>query len=183
MSDSFYSFYLRVVMAAAAYILLVSAGIYAATRRSSLVRQYFAVHLVALVLGALTDVALVKIVMARGLTIAPVYMNGIFLAPIAFFIAFSIYICHRDTALTAQDILIPLAPIVAWGCLVVFGWQKGMGDYDVLGAWFVAAGCGGVDLAAAYGPPSFKRRPLAVKLSGYAALLAAVYLILPRATA
>lgn len=182
MSDAFYSFYLRIVMAAAVYVLAVSIGIYAATRRASLVRQYFAVHLVALVLGALTDVALVKIVMARGMTIAPVYMNGIFLAPIAFFIGFSIYITHQGT-LTAWDVLIPIAPIVAWGCLVVFGWQKGMGDYDVLGAWFVAAGCGGVDLAAAYGPPSFTRRPLAVKLAGYLTLLAAVYLILPRATA
>lgn len=182
MSDAFYAFYLRIVAAAAVYVLLVSAGIYAATRRSSLVRQYFAVHLVALVLGALTDVALVKIVLPRGVSIPPAYMNGIFLAPIVFFIAFSIYLTHRET-LTAWDILIPISPIVAWGCLVVFGWQTGMGDYDVLGAWFVAAGCGGVDLAAAYGPPALTRRPLAFRFAGYLFLLAAVYLILPRATA
>lgn len=182
MNDAFYAFYLRIVAAAAVYVLLVSVGIYAATRRSDLVRRYFGVHLVALVLGALTDVALVKILLPRGVSIPPVYMNGIFLAPIAFFIGFSVYLTHRAT-LTAWDILIPISPVVAWGCLVVFGWQRGMGDFDVLGAWFVAAGCGGVDLAAAYGPPSLTKRPLAFKLAGYLFLLAAVYLILPRATA
>ncbi len=182
MSDSLYSFYLRIVVAAATYVLLISAGIYATTRRPSLVRQYLTVHLVALVLGTLTDVALVKIILPSGVSIPPAYMNGIFLAPIVFFIGFSIYITHRG-ALTAWDILIPIAPIVAWGFLVVFGWQGGMGDYDVLGGWFVAAGCGGVDLAAAYGPPSFTKRPLSVKFAGYLFLLAAVYLILPRATA
>ncbi len=183
MSDAFYAFYLRVVLAAASFVLLVSAGIYAATRRGALVRQYCTAHIIALVLGAMVDVALVKIIMPRGLSIPPAYLNAIFLTPIAFFVSFSIYVCHRDTILRLEDVLLPMAPIVAWGCLVVFGWQKGMGDFDVLGAWFVAAGCGGVDLAAAYGPPSFTKRSRTVKLAGYVLMLAAVYLILPRATA
>lgn len=181
MSDAFYEFYVRIVIAAASFVLLISAGIYAATRRPALVRQYFAAHLAALVLGALVDVALVKYVIPRG-GLAPAYMNAIFLAPIVFFVSFSIYLCRRGAVMHLMDVLLPIAPIVAWGCLVVFGWQRGMGDFDVLGAWFVAAGCGGVDLSAHFGAASFTRRTLAVKLAGYLLMLAAVYLILPRAT-
>ena len=79
--------------------------------------------------------------------------------------------------------MLPLASIVAWGFLVVFGWQRGMGDYDVLGAWFVSAGCGGVDLAATFGPSTLNKRPIVSRIAGYALMVAAVYLILPRATA
>jgi hypothetical protein len=181
MSAGFYAFYIRMIFAAVSFILLVSAGIYATTRRSGLVLQYCAAHVAALVLGTLTDVALVKYALPRG-GIPPAYMNAIFLAPIVFFVSFSIYMCHRDTVMHLLDVLLPIAPIVVWGCLVVFGWQRGMGDYDVLGAWFVAAGCGGVDLAAHFGPPSFAKRPMTVKLAGYVLMLASVYLILPRAT-
>lgn len=181
MNEAFYSFYVRVTLAAVSFVLLVSAGIYAATRRSNLVRQYCAAHLIALALGTLADFALVKYVLPRG-GIPPAYMNALFLTPIAFFIGFSTYICHRDTVMSAEDVLLPIAPIVIWGCLVVFGWQRGMGDFDVLGAWFVAAGCGGVDLAAHFGPPALTRNPRRSKAAGYAVMLAAVYLILPRAT-
>lgn len=182
MSDAFYAFYVRVVISAAAFVGLISAAIYGLTRQTKLVRQYCAAHLIALVLGAAVDVALVKYFMPRG-GLPPAYMNGIFLAPIAFFVGFSIYICHRDTVLRLPDVLIPMAPIVVWGLLVVFGWQTGMGDYDVLGAWFVSAGCGGVDLASRFGPPALTRRPGLTKSGGYALMLAAVYLLLPLATA
>lgn len=181
MSGDFRTFYIRMIIAAASFVLAVSAGIYAATKRRDLVVKYCIAHIVALVLGTLTDLALVQWVLPKG-GLAPAYMNAIFLAPIVFFVGFSIYLCHWKTALTAWDILIPIMPIVIWGALVVFGWQRGMGDYDVLGAWFVSAGCGGVDLAAVYGPPSLAKRPLAVKAAGYALMLASVYLILPRAT-
>lgn len=182
MSDTFYVFYLKVVVCAAVYVGLIGAGIYAATRQTRLVRQYCAAHLIALVLGAAVDVAIVKFFMPRG-GISPQYMNAILLAPIVFFVAFSIYICHRDTVMHLADVLIPMAPVLAWGVLVVFGWQKGMGDYDVLGAWFVSAGCGGVDLAARFGPPVLTARPLRARFAGYLLMLAAVYLLLPLATA
>lgn len=181
MNDVFYAFYIRVVIAAASFVLMISAAVYAATRRTDLVRQYFTAHLVALLLGALVDVAIVKLVMPRG-GIPPAYMNAVFLAPLVFFVSFSIYLCHRGTVMHLPDVLIPIAPIVLWGLLVVFGWQTGMGDFDVLGAWFVSAGCGGVDLATRFGPPALTRRPLTLRLAGYAFMLAAVYLILPRAT-
>jgi hypothetical protein len=182
MSDAFYAFYVRVVISAAVFVGLISAAIYGLTKQSKLVRQYCAAHLIALVLGAAVDVALVKYFIPRG-GLPPAYMNGIFLAPIAFFVGFSIFLCHRGTILRLQDVLIPMAPIVVWGLLVVFGWQRGMGDYDVLGAWFVSAGCGGVDLAARFGPPALTRKPLRTKLGGYLLMLAAVYLLLPLATA
>jgi len=182
MSEVYYGFYVRMVIAAVSFVAIVSAGIYAATRRRELVLQYFAAHVGALLLGTLVDVALVLYVLPRT-GVSPAYMNAIFMAPIAFFIGFSIYICHRGTVMHAIDILLPIAPIVAWGFLVVFGWQRGMGDYDVLGAWFVSAGCGGVDLAATFGPPAFTKRPLQARVAGYLLMLAAVYLILPRATA
>jgi hypothetical protein len=179
--DAFYSFYLRVVLSAAAFVALVSAGIWASTRRPELVRRYCGAHLVALVLGALTDVALVKLVLPRG-GLPPAYMNAIFLAPIAFFVSFSVWMCHRDEVLRLSGVLVPLAPVVAWGLLVVFGWQSGMGDYDVLGAWFVVAGTGGVDLAAKYGRPALSARPWRTKAAGYLLMLAAVYVLLPAAT-
>jgi len=182
MSDAYYEFYGRMIAAAFVFVFLVSAGIFAATRRSDLVRQYCAAHLVALTLGTIVDIILALYVMPRG-GIPPAYVGGIFLAPIAFFVAFSIYICHRGRALRAKDILIPIVPIVLWGVLVVFGGQRGMGDFDVLGAWFVSAGCGGIDLAAAYGLPALASRPRSVKFAGYALMLLAVYFILPWAAA
>ena len=182
MSDVFYVFYIKVVISAAVFVGLISAAIYAFTRRTDLVRQYCAAHLIALTLGAGVDVAIVKYFMPRG-GIAPQYMNAVLLAPIVFFIAFSIYLCHRDTVLHLADVLIPMAPVVVWGLLVVFGWKKGMGDYDVLGAWFVSAGCGGIDLAARFGPPGLSARPHRTRFAGYLLMLAAVYVLLPLATA
>lgn len=182
MSAAYYAFYVRIIIAAASFILLISAGIYATTRRLDLVRQYCGAHIVALILGTLTDMALIQYVLRHGGGFAPAYMNAIFLAPIVFFVGFSIYICHRGKVMRAIDVLTPLAPIVAWGFLILFGWQGDVGDYDVLGAWFVTAGCGGVDLAATFGPASFTKRPYSVKLAGYFLMLAAVYVILPAAT-
>lgn len=182
MSGAFYIFYLKVVISAGVFVGLISAGIYAATRQTRLVRQYCAAHLIALVLGAAVDVAIMKYFMPRG-GIPPQYMNGVLLAPIVFFIGFSIYLTHRNTVLHLADVLIPMSPVVAWGVLVVFGWQKGMGDYDVLGAWFVSAGCGGIDLAAKFGVTTLTKRPLVVKAAGYLLMLAAVYVLLPLATA
>lgn len=181
MSEVYREFYGRMIAAAFIFIFLVSAGIFAATRRRDLVKQYCVAHLVALTLGTIVDIILALYIMPRG-GIPPAYVGGIFLAPIAFFVAFSIYICHRGALLHAADILIPLVPIVLWGVLVVFGGQRGMGDYDVLGAWFVSAGCGGIDLAAAYGSPAFSSRPRVVKAAGYALMLVGVYFILPWAT-
>ena len=90
MSSIYYGFYVR----------MVSAGIYAATRRRGLVLQYFAAHGGALLLGTLVDVALVLCVIPRT-GVSPAYMNTIFMAPIAFFVVFSIYICHRGTVMHA----------------------------------------------------------------------------------
>lgn len=75
------------------------------------------------------------------------------------------------------------ALLVIWGCLVVFGWKHGMGDYDILGAWFVSAGCGGIDLVARFGAERLTRRPYLTRTLGYALVLMAVYEILPWATA
>ena len=182
MNDTFYFFYVKIVISAAAFVGLISAGIYAATRQTRLVRQYCAAHLIALVLGAAVDVAIVTYFIPRG-GLQPQYMNAVLLAPIVFFIGFSIYLCHRDTVMHLADVLIPMAPVLAWGVLVVFGWQKGMGDYDVLGAWFVSAGCGGVDLAAKFGPRLLADRPLRTRFAGYLLMLVAVYVLLPLATA
>lgn len=181
MSDAYYWFYARIIAAAVTFVLLISFGIHATTRRWDLVRQYCGAHVLALILGTLTDIALIKYVLRHGGGLPPAYMNAIFLAPITFFVGFSIYLC-RPPVMHAHDVLIPVAPIVAWGLLVLFGWQGDVGDYDVLGAWFVAAGCGGVDLAATFGPPRLSRRPLATRAAGYFLMLAAVYIVLPAAT-
>ncbi len=182
MSDSFFVVYMKIIVAAVLFVLMVSAAIYATTRRAALVRQYCAAHIAALILGTLADLALIKYMVAHGGGIPLPYVNIVFLTPIIFFVGFSIYLCHRDAMLTAEDVLTPILPIVAWGLFVVFGWQRGMGDYDVIGAWFVSAGCGGVDLSAAYGPPALVKRPRVFKLVGYLVIVAAVYIILPATT-
>ncbi|MDD5303540.1 MAG: hypothetical protein PHS14_10580 [Elusimicrobia bacterium] len=182
MTDAYYAFYGRIMLAAVSFILLISAGIYATTRRPDLVRQYCGAHAIALILGALTDVALIKYILRHAGGLPPAFMSAVLLAPTVFFVSFSIYICHRHTVLRAVDVLIPITPFVAWGFLVLFGWQGDIGDYDILGAWFVMAGCGGVDLAAAFGLAPFSKRPFTVKLAGYFLMIAAVYVILPIAT-
>lgn len=181
MSEAYYWFYARIIVAAVAFVLLISAGIRVTTRRWDLVRRYCGAHVLALILGTITDFALVKYVLRHGGGLPPAYMNAIFLAPIAFFVGFSIYLC-RPEVMHAHDVLVPMSPILAWGLLVLFGWQGDIGDYDVLGAWFVAAGCGGVDLAATFGPPRLSARPWATRAAGYALMLAAVYVVLPAAT-
>jgi hypothetical protein len=165
------------IIRAVGFIAAVSAAVWGLTRDARLVRAYCAAHLLAILLGTTVDLAIVKLLMPRG-EIPAAYMNAVFLAPIVFFIAFSLYICHRDVPLTLADVLLAIAPVVAWGLLVVFGWQE-MAAYDILGAWFVSAACGGVDLSARFGPPALTRRPLLTKTLGYAASLLAVYLALP----
>lgn len=165
------------VVRAVLFIALVSAAIHRLTGDVKLVKAYCLAHTVAISLGALADAVIVLVFYPKG-GLSAGTMNVIFLAPIAFFMGFSLYLCHRDTVLRLGDVLLTLAPILAWGCLVVWGWQN-VGDYDVLGAWFVSAACGGVDLIARFGPEPVRRRQLAAKVAGYAAAVLAVYLVLP----
>jgi hypothetical protein len=158
-------------------IALISWAIWKLTGDAKLVRAYCAAHMLAIVLGTTVDLVIVTFVLPRG-GISPAYMSALFLAPIVFFICFSLYLCHRGVTLTAADVLLTISPVVAWGLMVVFGWQE-MAAYDILGAWFVSAACGGVDLAARFGSPRLRRRPYVTKVLGYAGCLLAVYLLLP----
>jgi hypothetical protein len=166
-----------IMLRAIVFIALVSVAIYRLTRDPRLVKAYCAAHVAAMLLGTSVDIAIIKYYMPRG-GLPAAYMNAIFLAPIVFFVCFSLYLCHRGKVLHLADVLMAIAPVVAWGCLVIWGWQN-MSSYDVLGAWFVSAGCGGVDLAARYGPETLRARPWTTKTAGYLGMLFGVYLALP----
>ena len=89
-----------------------------------------------------------------------------------------LWICHWKRPVTIRDVFMPFLPIVAWGCLVIWGWQD-MDDTHVMGAWFVSAGSGAADLVSLYGPEWAVKRWLLTRFAGYLIILTLVYLILP----
>lgn len=160
---------------AAAWIGLLTAGLYAATLDRRLAKSYCAAHAAAIGLGVLIDLAIARLVLA-GRAIPMAYLQAYLLAPIVFFTAFSLRLSRRGLEVRAWHVLGSVLPIVVWGLLVVFGPQD-MGEVDVIGAWFVSAGCGALDLVARYGPARLTRW---AQPAGYPAVVLLLYLVLPR---
>jgi hypothetical protein len=160
------------------YIALVSVLLKIGTRNDKIVLAYCVAHAAALVAGSAVDFTLYKLVFHSEPSVQ--FFNWAYAAPIFLFTAISLYICHWEGPLHLPDVLLPLGAVVVWACLIIWGPQD-MEGYDVIGAWFVSAGTGGVDLFTLHGPPWARERRVAARLAGYAAVVAAVYLALPRA--
>lgn len=141
-------------------------------------RAYFGAHMAALGFGAAVDAFMVTLAPKAWLSLD--VLQWVFFAPIVVFTVISLWIASWKAPVHASDAFMTMVPVAAWGLLVVFGWQKGMWRCHVLGAWFVSAACGAVDLRRRFGPPAPKLRARAERLAAYAAVIMAVYLLLPR---
>jgi hypothetical protein len=170
-------FYVWLLIRAAIYIAILAALLARTTRNRKIVSAYCAAHVAALLSGALIDFAVWKLVLRSQATVG--FLEGIYAAPIFIFTGISLWICHWETALALADVLMPIGAIVLWGCAVIWGGQN-MEGIDILGAWFVSAGVGAVDLVSLYGPPAATRRKYVTRALGDAATVALVYWLLPR---
>ena len=148
------------------------------TRNPRIARAFIGAHLVALGAGAATDFFLV--VYAPKSWQSMDVLEWVFTAPIAIFTIISLWIGNREKPIAVPDVFMTLTPILMWALLVIYGWQKHMWTCHVLGAWFVSAASGGVDLYARAGPPWAARRSYLTRLAGYVLVVVTVYLVVPR---
>lgn len=165
------------LLRAVVFIASISGLLWGLTRNRKIVLAYCGAHLGAIMAGGLVDAVIIKVLAPRG-PIPLFYMEMLFFLPVVLFTSISLWIAHWEAVLHLGGALMAMLPFVAWGCLVVWGPQD-MSEYDVLGAWFVSAGCGGVDLAAHYGGPALRSRPWRTKTLGHAAVVLGLYLLLP----
>jgi len=149
------------------------------TRERRVVAAYWGAHLAALLLGCGVDILLWDVV---GGTAGSVQnRQAIFVAPIAIFTVISLWIGSWRVSQHASDALMTVVPLVLYAGLVIKGWNaRGAREFpDVLGAWFVSAASGGLDLIAIYGPPQAVKRRTLLRLAGYAGIALVVYALLP----
>jgi hypothetical protein len=165
--------YLRALL----WVALVSFGLYRATRNAQVSKAFVAAHLVALGFGAATDFFMLDLAPKAWLTLD--VMQWVFAAPIAIFTVISLWIGNREKPIGVPDVFMTLTPVVMWALMVIYGWQV-MWWCHVLGAWFVSAAGGAVDLTARAGPSWARRNSWTARLAGYVVVVLAVYLILPR---
>ena len=162
---------------ALSWVILVALALRRASGNRKVARAFFLAHLAALGFGLAVDVFMVNWAPKAWLDIE--FLQWVFVAPIAIFTVISLWICSWEAPVYAADAFMAMVPIVAWGLLVTHGWQPGIWHCHVLGAWFVSAASGGVDLYVRYGPPRVRRRRYEARLAGYAGVVLAVYLLLP----
>ena len=165
--------YLRALI----WVATVSFALDRGTRNRKVSRAFVGAHLVALGFGAATDFFMVNFAPKSWLQID--VMQWVFVAPIVIFTVISLWIGNREAPITVPDVFMTLTPVVMWALMVIYGWQV-MWWCHVLGAWFVSAAGGAVDLTARCGPPWARRRSLLTRLAGYVLVVMTVYLILPR---
>lgn len=159
------------------WVAAVALALYRGTRDAKVARAFIAAHIVALGAGAGMDYFLVNLAPKSWLVMD--VLQWVFTAPIAIFTVISLWIGNRVKPVKIPDVLITMLPIVLWGLMVIYGWQV-MWYCHVLGAWFVSAASGGIDLYARAGPEWARRRSWTTRLIGYAAVVMTVYLLLPR---
>ena len=159
------------------FVAAVAFALYRSTRNARVARAFIAAHIFALGFGIAVDFFLVNYAPKSWLVIG--VLQWVFTAPIVIFTVISLWIGNREKPIKIPDVLVTMIPITMWGLMVVYGWQM-MWDCHVLGAWFVSAASGGVDLYARCGPPWAQRRSYRTRLAGYVLIVATVYLILPR---
>jgi len=170
-------YFLWMYLRALLWVAFVSFALYRATRSERISRAFVAAHLVALGAGAATDFFLINFAPKSWLRIE--VMQWVFVAPIAIFTVISLWIGNREKPIAVPDVFMTLAPVVMWALMVVYGWQV-MWWCHVLGAWFVSAAGGAVDLSARAGPAWARRNSWAARAAGYVVVVMTVYLILPR---
>jgi hypothetical protein len=159
------------------WVLIVTFALRRSTGNQKISKGFFMAHMAALAFGALTDGFMVNYAPKSWLDIE--VLQWVFVMPIAIFTVISLWIAGWESPVHAPDAFMTLVPITAWGLMVIYGWQK-MWYCHVLGAWFVSAASGGVDLYARCGPPWAKKRNYLTRFVGYAVIVMIVYLLLPK---
>lgn len=147
-----------------------------ATGKTPVARGFALAHLAALFFGILVDTYMINWAPRAWLRIE--VLQWVFTAPIVIFTIISLWIGSWEVSVEPPDVFMTLVPIVAWALMVIYGWQS-MWDYNVLGAWFVSAAAGAVDLWTRFGPPWARRRNYVCRFVGYAVVVMTVYLLLP----
>jgi uncharacterized membrane protein YeiH len=170
-------YFLWMYLRAAVWIALTASLIYFLTRNSKVTRAFVLAHMAALGFGALADYALIHYAPESWLQLS--ILQWVFTAPIVIFTVISLWICSWEKAVHASDVFMTLSAVAAWGFLVAYGWQS-MWQCHVLGAWFVSAAAGSVDLCVRFGPEKVRGRPYIYRFLGYAMSVITVYLLLPR---
>ena len=167
--------YVRAIL----WIAAVALALYRSTRNARVSRAFIAAHAVALGAGAAADFFIVRAGPKPWLTMD--VMQWVFTAPIAIFTVISLWIGNREVPIKIADVFLSLLPVVMWAFLVIYGWDRVViWTCHVLGAWFVSAASGAVDLYARCGPPWVRERSRRTRFAGYALVVMTVYLILPR---
>ena len=169
--------FLWIYFRAAVWVALCALLLFWTTREKKMAWSFVAAHAAALGFSVLVDYFMVNIAPRSWLDIS--VMQWVFVAPIVIFTVISLHIGSWKRPVYWHDAFMTLAPITAWGLLVIHGWQS-MWDCHVLGAWFVSAASGAADLFSHYGPDWAQKRRFTVRFAGYAMVVAAVYLLLPR---
>lgn len=168
-------YYAWMTLRAALWIALVSGLLWRATRDRSVVRSYALAHLAALAVGAVADWLLWDLVTGKAGSVGG--RQAFFLAPIAAFLAISLWLENRARPLKVWDPFLALIPIAVLAGLSLKGWHR---DFpDILAAWFVAAAAGGLDLATVYSPGALSQRRVLVRAAGYLLIPLFVYAALP----
>lgn len=162
---------------AAVWVAAVSLALYRGTRLARVARAFVKAHIVALGAGAGVDYFMINIAPKSWLVID--VMQWVFVAPIVIFTVISLMIGNRESPVEVPDVFMTLIPIVLWGLMVIYGWQT-MWYCHVLGAWFVSAASGSVDLYARCGAPWARKRSYLTRLAGYVVVVMTVYLVLPK---
>jgi hypothetical protein len=168
-------YYAWMTARAALWIALVSFLLWRATGDRFVTRAYALAHLAALAAGAIADFRLWELVTGRSGSVGA--RQAFFLAPIAVFTVIALVLENRRRPLKVWDPFLALVPVVVLAGLSLKGWHA---DFpDILGAWFVSAASGGIDLGLAYGPERPARVRAAVRLAAWIALPLIVYAALP----
>ncbi len=174
--SSLLKYFLWVYARALIWIASSAFALRAATGKTPVARGFALAHLAALAFGILVDVYLINWAPRSWLRIE--VMQWVFTAPIVIFTIISLWIGSWEVSVEPPDVFMTLVPVVTWALMVIYGWQS-MWDYNVLGAWFVSAASGAVDLWTRFGPPWARRRSYVCRLAGYAVVVLTVYLVLP----
>jgi hypothetical protein len=176
-------FFLWIYLRAAIWITIAALALYRGTGNKKVARAFVAAHAVALGFAALVDFFMVDIAPKTWLVID--VMQWVFTAPIVIFTVISLWIGSWEMPVGWKETFMTFVPIVAWAMLVMYGqswnffWDWRIYECHVLGAWFVSAASGAVDLWTRFGPPWARRRSYLARLAGYAVVVMTVYLILP----
>jgi len=175
--------FLWIYLKAAVWVALTALALYRGTGQAKVARAYIFAHIAALGFSALID-AFFWVLAPKSWLVLDV-LQWVVAAPIAIFMGIALWISSWEAPVGWRETFMMLVPIVAWGILIMYGFRwhilrdPRIYTCNVLGAWFVCAASGAVDLWTRFGPSWARRWSYLARLTGYAVVITAVVLFLP----